>query len=66
MGPDSVRSRDELGVALTELRLRAGLSVRDVASEADALLGTVAGWFAGQHAPTAASREPLWPMMIAF
>ena len=57
MGPDSVRSRDELGVALTELRLRAGLSVRDVASEADALLGTVAGWFAGQHAPTAASRE---------
>ena len=57
MGPDSVHSRDELGVALTELRQRAGLSVRDVASEADALLGTVAGWFAGQHAPTAASRE---------
>ncbi|MFT4087174.1 MAG: hypothetical protein QM658_08445, partial [Gordonia sp. (in: high G+C Gram-positive bacteria)] len=42
---------------LTELRLGADLSVGDVAHEADALLGTVAGWFAGQHAPTKASRE---------
>ncbi|UZF55030.1 hypothetical protein LH935_20210 [Gordonia polyisoprenivorans] len=57
MGPDAVHTRDELGRALTGLRERSGMSVRDVASDADALLGTVAGWFAGQHAPTRASRE---------
>lgn len=57
LGPDSVYSRDDLGKALTELRLARDLSVRDVAAEADALVGTVAGWFAGQHAPTRASRE---------
>ncbi|MFZ2510279.1 MAG: hypothetical protein WAW85_04220 [Gordonia sp. (in: high G+C Gram-positive bacteria)] len=57
LGPDSVYSREDLGKALTELRLMSDLSVRDVAAEADALLGTVAGWFAGQHAPTRASQE---------
>ncbi|GAC47217.1 NACHT and WD repeat domain-containing protein [Gordonia aichiensis] len=56
MRPESVGTREELGRALTELRVQAGLSVRDVAADADALLGTVAGWFAGQHAPTRASR----------
>jgi len=54
---DDVDSREDLGRALTELRLAQGLSIRDVAAEADALQGTVAGWFAGQHAPTRASRE---------
>nr|WP_298808567.1 helix-turn-helix transcriptional regulator [uncultured Gordonia sp.] len=57
-GPEGVRTREELGAALTERRESAGLSVREVAEQADALLGTVAGWFAGQHAPTKASREP--------
>lgn len=57
MEPDIVYTREDLGRALTGLRERSGRSVRDVALEADALLGTVAGWFAGQHAPTAASRE---------
>ncbi|MGW0037666.1 nSTAND1 domain-containing NTPase [Gordonia sp. NPDC003376] len=57
MSPESVSTRDELGRALTRLREESGLSVRDVATEANALLGTVAGWFAGQHAPTKASRE---------
>ncbi|NDK91811.1 hypothetical protein GYA93_19875 [Gordonia desulfuricans] len=57
MSPESVSTRDELGRALTRLREDSGLSVRDVATEANALLGTVAGWFAGQHAPTKASRE---------
>ncbi|WP_353107659.1 hypothetical protein [Gordonia sp. (in: high G+C Gram-positive bacteria)] len=57
MHPEAVSSREELGRALTELRTTAGLSVRDVASTADALHGTIAGWFAGQHAPTRASRD---------
>ncbi|MFT4128153.1 MAG: hypothetical protein QM662_18225, partial [Gordonia sp. (in: high G+C Gram-positive bacteria)] len=57
MRPDAVSTREELGRALTELRVAAGLSVRDVAAAADALQGTVAGWFAGQHAPNRASFE---------
>ncbi|GEE02681.1 hypothetical protein nbrc107696_31270 [Gordonia spumicola] len=57
MHPEAVSSREELGRALTDLRVAADLSVRDVASAADALQGTVAGWFAGQHAPTRASRD---------
>lgn len=40
--PDRVGSREDLGRALTDLRLSAELSVRDVAAEADALVGTVA------------------------
>ncbi|QHN32095.1 hypothetical protein GII32_18440 [Gordonia amarae] len=56
--PEDIRTREDLGAALTACREAAGLSVRDVAERADALLGTVAGWFAGQHAPTKASREP--------
>lgn len=55
--PEDIRTREELGAALTERREAAGLSIREVADQADALLGTVAGWFAGQHAPTKASRE---------
>ncbi|GAA1479821.1 hypothetical protein GCM10009624_02610 [Gordonia sinesedis] len=65
MGPDAVYTREDLGRALTELRLRAGLSVRDVAADADALLGTVAGWFAGQHAPTRSSRTMFERMLRA-
>ena len=57
MGPDAVGTREELGRALTQKREQSGHSVRGVAEHVDALLGTVAGWFAGQHAPTAASRE---------
>ena len=55
---EDIRTREDLGAALTARREAAGLSVREVAERADALLGTVAGWFAGQHAPTKASREP--------
>ena len=65
MGPELVGKREQLGEALTELRIRAGLSVRDVADQSDALLGTVAGWFAGQHAPTKASTLSVGCVLLA-
>lgn len=55
--PTSITSRTEFGRALTALRTRAGLSIRDVVDASGALHGTVAGWFSGQHLPTRAS-EP--------
>ena len=65
ISPDAIRTREDLGRALTDLRVRAGLSVREVTDHAGALQGTVAGWFAGQHAPTRASREMFENVLIA-
>ncbi len=63
-GPPSdlsqVRTREELGAALTTLRVAAGLSVRDVVRQVPALtLGTASGWFSGQHVPTRSSETTL-------
>lgn len=58
--PSQVRTREELGAALTALRASAGLSVRDVVREVPALtLGTASGWFSGQHVPTRSSETTL-------
>ena len=57
LDPGRIGSRAQFADALTELRTRAGLSVRDVVAASGALHGTVAGWFSGQHLPTRAS-EP--------
>lgn len=54
--PTRVRSRAALGAALTALRHHAGLTVRAAASASGVLHGTLAGWFAGNHVPTSASR----------
>ncbi|OZG27892.1 hypothetical protein BH683_016520 [Williamsia sp. 1138] len=56
MYPETVQTREDLGKALTELRENAGLTVRELVEQSDALLGTVSGWLAGNHAPTAASK----------
>ncbi|GAB2908712.1 hypothetical protein GCM10027047_03560 [Rhodococcus aerolatus] len=55
--PAAVGSRDELGAALTALRNRAALTVRGASAASGVLHGTLAGWFAGNHVPTPASRE---------
>ena len=53
-----VRTREEFGAALTELRIEAGLSVRDVVRLVPSLsLGTASGWFSGQHVPTRSSEK---------
>lgn len=62
--PASITSRAEFGRALTALRTRAGLSIRDVVDASGALHGTVAGWFSGQHLPTRAS-EPSFRAVLA-
>ncbi|MBS9374649.1 nSTAND1 domain-containing NTPase [Rhodococcus sp. B50] len=62
--PTSITSRAEFGRALTALRTRAGLSIRDVVEASGALHGTVAGWFSGQHLPTRAS-EPAFRAVLA-
>jgi WD40 repeat protein/transcriptional regulator with XRE-family HTH domain len=46
-----VRSRDELGGALTTLRLRAGLTIRDLALRAGLPSATVGGYVTGKHLP---------------
>ena len=62
-GPSAVsqvRTREDLGSALTALRAAARLSVRDVVREVpDLSLGTASGWFSGQHVPTRASESTL-------
>ncbi|MBB1022582.1 hypothetical protein G6030_15010, partial [Dietzia sp. E1] len=62
--PSQVRTREELGAALTALRAGAGLSVRDVVRLVPSLsLGTASGWFSGQHVPTRASESTLVEML---
>ncbi|OAH61837.1 hypothetical protein AYJ66_13435 [Dietzia cinnamea] len=59
-----MRTREELGAALTALRAGAGLSVRDVVRLVPSLsLGTASGWFSGQHVPTRASESTLVEML---
>ena len=58
--PSQVQTREELGGALTRLRIAAGLSVRDTVRLVPSLsLGTASGWFSGQHVPTRASQPTL-------
>ncbi|WP_224160502.1 helix-turn-helix domain-containing protein, partial [Prevotella lacticifex] len=57
MHPETVQTREDLGKALTRLREDAGLTVRELVEQSGALQGTVSGWLAGNHAPTAASRK---------
>ncbi|ORM24978.1 hypothetical protein [Williamsia sp. 1135] len=65
MYPETVQTREDLGKALTELRENAGLTVRELVEQSDALLGTVSGWLAGNHAPTAASKEMFFAVLKA-
>ncbi|GGF24415.1 nSTAND1 domain-containing NTPase [Williamsia phyllosphaerae] len=57
MRPDEVRTREDLARGLTEIRENAGLSIRETASRAGAIAGTLSGWFTGKHAPTAANES---------
>ncbi|GAA1461043.1 hypothetical protein [Williamsia maris] len=57
MRPDEVRTREDLARGLTEIREDAGLSIRETASRAQAIAGTLSGWFTGKHAPTAANES---------
>ncbi|WP_420120384.1 helix-turn-helix domain-containing protein, partial [Nakamurella sp.] len=52
--PTSIGSRSELAAALTALRERTGLSVRDLARAVDSPVATVGGYVSGRHLPTVA------------
>ncbi|MEU4244909.1 helix-turn-helix domain-containing protein [Actinoplanes sp. NPDC026619] len=49
--PDRIESRDELGAGLTTLRLRAGLTIRELASRAGLPTATVGDYVKGRHLP---------------
>lgn len=49
--PDGISTREEFAAALTLLRERAGLTVRDVARKVDVPPATIGGYFAGRHVP---------------
>ena len=49
--PDRLSTREEFAAALTSLRERAGLTVRDVARKVDVPPATIGGYFAGRHLP---------------
>jgi len=49
--PDRISTRQEFGAALTLLRERAGLTLRDLARKVDVPLATIGGYFAGRHLP---------------
>ena len=51
MDPAEITSRGAFGAALTELRERAGLTVRDVAKAVGMATATVGGYFAGSALP---------------
>lgn len=48
---DTVGTRQELARELTYLRIRAGLSVRDIAGRLDMPTATVGDYFSGRHLP---------------
>ncbi|MGN6330239.1 MAG: nSTAND1 domain-containing NTPase, partial [Motilibacteraceae bacterium] len=63
--PAAVRTREEFAAALTELRERAGLSVREAARSSEVPLGTVSGWFTGRHVPPPSARDQLVALLRA-
>ncbi|MEN1975479.1 nSTAND1 domain-containing NTPase [Cellulomonas sp. P4] len=65
-GPGSVDDRAGLARALTGLRERAGLSVRDVARLAGLPLGTAGGYLSGRHLPQPATVGQFERMLAAL
>lgn len=63
--PGTVGTREELAAALTAQRTAAGLSIRAVVARSGARHGTVTGWFAGNHVPTAPLRPELDAVLLA-
>lgn len=55
LSPMTASSREELAAALTHLRERRGMTVRDVAQAAGLPLATAGGYFSGRHLPPLAA-----------
>ena len=63
--PGQVKTRADLAAALTALRERAGLSVREVAKAADVPTGTVSGYLSGRHVPPASAQKQVRAVLAA-
>lgn len=63
--PTGLSGREDVAAALTALRERAGLSVRDLARRSGVPLATVGGYLSGRHLPQAASRDVLRRLLTA-
>lgn len=62
----SVRDVQGLGQALTDQRLRAGLSVRDVSKRSGIPVSTLGGYFSGRHLPLATRPDVLRDLLSAL
>jgi transcriptional regulator with XRE-family HTH domain len=51
LGPKAIETRREFAQALTSLRARSGLTVRELARRLDAPVATVGDYFSGRHLP---------------
>ncbi|WP_395729632.1 helix-turn-helix domain-containing protein [Nakamurella sp.] len=63
--PSAIDGRTELAAALTRLRERSGLSVRDLARRVDSPVATVGGYLSGRHLPTTAQSAVFLRMLAA-
>lgn len=50
-GPEGVQTRADLARELTVLRVRSGLTLRDLANRTGTPLATIGGYFSGRHLP---------------
>ncbi|MGB7981043.1 MAG: helix-turn-helix transcriptional regulator, partial [Candidatus Nanopelagicales bacterium] len=64
--PHDVGTAREFAAALSEVRLRAGLSVRDVARATGIPSGTLGGYFSGRHLPPATQPQLLGQVLGAL
>ncbi|MEU8385787.1 helix-turn-helix transcriptional regulator [Streptosporangium sp. NPDC048865] len=65
--PERIAAREDFARELTLLRLRAGLTVRQVAAKSDTFRNhsTIGDWFAGRGLPSTSSRELLVRVLAA-
>lgn len=64
--PRTLTTQAAFGAALTDLRLTAGLSVRDVAGQTNLPVSTVGGYFSGKHLPPATRPEVLDALLVVL
>ncbi len=64
--PAEIRDSAGLAEALTQLRVRAGRSIRDVARLTGVPAGTLGGWFSGRHQPLVGQKEQFLALLAAL
>jgi WD40 repeat protein/transcriptional regulator with XRE-family HTH domain len=64
--PDEIATAEEFGAALTQLRERAGLSIRQVARATNIPNATLGGYFSGRHLPPPTQPQVLTALLDAL